>query len=139
MKKLTAATLIFSIGCTTTKSHYSPSVSDIDNRVRVSFVDKDSEPIDMVPYITPSVPTAIHASATVPTQTALSAAQDYTRLNLPEGALVRLGKESIGWGDGSVVGAGDGPLAHPQRPIRQRQIHPPIALPMRLAQANGDL
>ena len=30
-------------------------------------------------------------------------------------------------------------LAHPQRPIPQRQIHPPIALPMRLAQANGNL
>ena len=28
-------------------------------------------------------------------------------------------------------------LAHPQPPIRQRQIHLPIA-PMRLAQANGD-
>ena len=37
-----------------------------------------------------------------------SRAEDYTRWHLPEGALARLGKGSIGWGDGPVAYSPDG-------------------------------
>ena len=37
-----------------------------------------------------------------------SRAQDYTRWHLPEGALARLGKGSIGWGDRAVAYSPDG-------------------------------
>ena len=37
-----------------------------------------------------------------------SLAEDYTRWNLPEGALARLGKGRIGWGDRAVAYSPDG-------------------------------